>query len=175
MTMNNLLVIISKRHDDWIKMVLSFGADIELANDIVQSMYIRIFDLVKDPDRIMYNETEVNGYFIFTLLRNRYLSIVNKKSKIDYNYDMVQYEEVAEYEENDIQTDYLLKLINEEINTWSWYDSKIYNLYYYEGYTIKKLSDETGISVSSIFNTLKTCRLKIKSKFNNLYYVNLSQ
>ena len=37
-------------------------------------MYLRMYKYVENPERIMYNEDEVNTYFVFVVLRNLYIS-----------------------------------------------------------------------------------------------------
>lgn len=172
MTINELLELLSKKQLTWIKMVKSFGASQEVAEDQVQEMYLRMYDLVKDPDRVMFNETEVNTQFVYTLLRNRYFTRLNNENKIDTNVDVYKYEALDK--QYDIERDYrlhdLVELIEKEVNTWEWYDTKIYNLYYKEGYNLRVLSEETGICITSIYNTIKNCRIKIRNKFGNIYY-----
>ena len=45
-------------------MARSFGADQELAQDIVQEMYVRLYKYVDDAEKIMYNEKDVNTFFV---------------------------------------------------------------------------------------------------------------
>ena len=58
------MVLVAKKHKEWIKIVISFGCDKEIAEDIVQEMYIKIqLKLEKGLD-IMYGK-EINYYYIF--------------------------------------------------------------------------------------------------------------
>lgn len=171
--MNNdqLLTLLSTKQKDWIKMARSFGLDQDDANDIVQEMYIRIHSSVKDPDIIMYNEKEVNTCYIYVTLRNIFLASIKEKNKTDR---LDEDDTLLSYDYDDVRDEMmtnLLILTETEISTWSWYDSKIYNLYFKQGYTLKKLSEETGISVSSIFNTIKNCKQRIKNNIGKKYEV----
>ena len=69
-----ILEILSKKHNEWLRMAMSFGADRDTAQDLVQDMYLRMHKYVENPERIMYNEDEVNTYFVFVVLRNLYVS-----------------------------------------------------------------------------------------------------
>ena len=51
-----MLEKLAKHHDLWIKMLINLGCDLDTAKDIVQNMYLRLHNLVKDEDRIMYND-----------------------------------------------------------------------------------------------------------------------
>ena len=56
-------------------MAKSFGVSPEDANELVQQMYIRITDYVSNPKKILYNEIEVNTYYVYVTLRN-YLGVL---------------------------------------------------------------------------------------------------
>ena len=73
-----ILELLSQRHEEWLKMARSFGTDTHEAEDLVQEMYLRMYKYIDNPERIMYNETEVNTYFVFVVLRNLFFS--SKKS-----------------------------------------------------------------------------------------------
>ena len=52
------------------------------ANELVQEMYLRMYDYTKDVKRIMYNEKEINTFYIYITLRNLYYSkFTNYKKK----------------------------------------------------------------------------------------------
>ena len=69
-----LIDILAEKHNDWGNMAKSFGISKEDANELVQQMYIRITDYVVDVKRILFNESEINTYYIYVTLRNLYLS-----------------------------------------------------------------------------------------------------
>jgi len=57
----------------------------------------------------------------------------------------------------------ILKKINEEIDSWHWYDSMLFSFYVSSGKSIRTLAKETKISRDSIFQTLKNCKTRIKN------------
>ena len=57
---SNILDILAKRHDEWIKMANSFKLNNNDAKELVQEMYLRMYNYTKDVNRIMYNEKEIN-------------------------------------------------------------------------------------------------------------------
>ena len=61
--------ILAKNHKEWIKMATSICKDVNLANDIVQDMYVRLNKYVDNPEKIIKNG-EVNPFFIYITLRN---------------------------------------------------------------------------------------------------------
>ena len=59
-----LIDILAERDDEWMKMAMSFGVDKDKARDLVQDMYLRLETYVDDPERVMYNEDEVNTFYV---------------------------------------------------------------------------------------------------------------
>ena len=53
-----------------------------------------------------------------------------------------------------------------EESDFSWYDKKVFELYYYEGNTLDSLAKKTSISRNSLFTTIDKVRTIIKKKLN---------
>jgi len=51
-------------------------------------------------------------------------------------------------------------------DNFSWYDKKVFELYYYEGNTLDSLAKKTGISRNSLFTTIDKVRTILKEKLN---------
>jgi DNA-directed RNA polymerase specialized sigma24 family protein len=162
-----ILELLSKRHDEWIRMAMSFGCTKDNAQDIVQDMYLRMHKYVENPERIMYNEDEVNTYFVFVVLRNLYISS-QKSMSFDQLEDIDGEMEEPNY---DYENAYnrLLDELWEEVESWHWYDTKLFKLYHNTDMTIKKISEETKISERSIWNTLDNGRKRIQANRKEAY------
>jgi len=170
-----ILELLSKRHEEWLKMARSFGTETHEAEDLVQEMYLRMYKYVENPEKIMYNDKEVNTYFVFVVLRNLFFSSkkslsslmslhIEELSDLDGEIENVNYEYEQAHK----------NLINElwdEVETWHWYDTKLFKLYHNTDMTIKKISQETKISERSIWNTLDNGRKKIKQKQEKSYKI----
>lgn len=183
-----ILKILSQKHQDWFNMAKSFGLTNDEANEIVQEMYIRIYDYTKDIKKIMYNETEVNTFYIYITLRNLYYSNFakygksiktkkiylftemdeNKFNKIYNNY-FEDYELHSNKLNKKIKLDELFEKIDKTIDSWYWYDKKLTKLYFDSGMSMRDLSKETKISLSSIFNTLTNAKEKIRQNTKEEY------
>ena len=182
--------ILAKRHTDWIKMAKAFKIDEDKANELVQEMYIRMHDYTKDVKRIMYNETEINTFYIYVTLRNLYYSKFtnynNKNKKIilfsDYKnthdhkifYDVLNrlsydFEEQTESYKKKINLEALYNKIDSVIEDWYWYDKKLTKLYLNTDMSMRDISKETKISLSSIFNTLTNAKEKIRKESKEEY------
>jgi len=174
--------LLAQKNDDWIRMAKSFKITDDQANEIVQEMYLRITDYVKDAKKIMYDDKQVNTFYVYITLRNIYYSnfyntgknIKNRKviyfSEIVDNDDarklakyMIEDPEEAQYNiDKKIKLDNLIDKIEEEIDTWYWYDKKMTKLYMNTKMSMRDISKETKISLSSIFNTLTNAKEKIR-------------
>lgn len=153
-------------------MARSFGADQELAQDIVQEMYVRLYKYVDEAEKIMYNETEVNTFFVYVTLRNMYTTLMKAKARFEFvDVSTLEDELIFEdaNEEAEIQMLSLYEKIWETTDDWHWYDKKIFHLYHNTDMSIRTLADETKISARSIFNTLKNARERIQTDCNETY------
>ena len=162
-----ILELLAKRNDEWIRMAMSFGADRDSAKDLVQDMYLRMYKYVENPERIMYNEDEVNTYFVFVVLRNLFISSQKSMSfeqleEIDGEMEEPNYDSENAYNR-------LLDELWEEVESWHWYDTKLFKLYHNTDMTIKRISEETKISERSIWNTLDNGRKRIQANRKEAY------
>jgi RNA polymerase sigma factor (sigma-70 family) len=153
-------------------MARSFGADQELAQDIVQEMYVRLYKYVEDAEKIMYNEKEVNTFFVYVTLRNMYTSLMKAKARFEF-VDISTIEDELVFEEANVEAERTSSActirFGSSADEWHWYDKKIFALYHNTDMSIRTLADETKISARSIFNTLKNARERIQTDCNETY------
>ena len=72
-----------KKQDLWLRYLKSWGCNPDTAKDLVQEMYIKIDVYVKKYNKnIMYNETEVNYFFVYTTLYKMFLDLKRKEKKV---------------------------------------------------------------------------------------------
>ena len=165
-----MLELLAKKHSIWMSMVMSFGCDYETAQDIVQSMYIRMHKYVKDEKKIMYNDEEVNRFFVYVTLKNMYFSYKTSQSKYQF-FDIWEHEGVEEFKEDvfnaamDSAFERLLARISDEMSTWHRYDKILSEKYFKSSYSLRDIASGSGISLTSIFNTIRTNKKILKKKF----------
>ncbi len=175
LTKEELLQKLANKYDDWFNMAYSFKISKEQARELVQEMFVRIFDYVKDPQKIMYNDTEVNTFYIYITLRNLYYANIHtsrKKNPIVHSTDSItddnfkgMYEDSLDYIEEKKEAEELFERVENLVEDWYWYDKGIFNLYYHKGMSMRRIAKETKISLSSIFNTLKNAKEAIRKEF----------
>jgi len=173
--MKSTLTLLAEKHNDWIRVVKSFGCNTDTSEDIVQEMYIKIHNLLKKGGDIMYNEEEINHFYIFRTLRTMFIDLTRKQSKVKF----VSIENTKDYTTEDIinlfkklqikeftEFDNIQKYqnkVNNELDKLHWYDKKIYN-HIQGGESIKSLSDKTKISYYSIYNTYNKVKKYLHKK-----------
>jgi len=59
--------------------------------------------------------------------------------------------------------------MDKELENWSWYDKKIFEIYRDTPLSIRGMAKETDISWVNIFHTLKRGKIKMKEKFKEDY------
>jgi len=182
---SKILDILAERHKEWLNMAKSFKLDDDDSNELVQNMYIRMYDYTKDVKRIMYNEKEINTFYIYITLKNLYYSKFtnyNKKNKTllfsdidkdNYKYiiDKMSYD-IDEFNDNykkKVNLEALCNKIDSVIDEWYWYDKKLTKLYLNTDMSMRDISKETKISLSSIFNTLTNAKEKIRKESKEEY------
>jgi DNA-directed RNA polymerase specialized sigma subunit len=62
-----------------------------------------------------------------------------------------------------------LQFLNDKLSNLHEYDKLLFQLYYSTGKSIRKLSKESGISVTSIYNTLRNVKNYLKDEVESEY------
>ena len=135
---------ICKQHQRWINTVKQFGIT-DFAEDVVQEAYLKCIE----------KETVNEAYFYLTL---RSLSMdLHRKQKQIIKVSIDEVNIITEIEEHNE----VLNLVND----FHWFDKEVFFLYYDNKMSMRKIAEETGISLSTIFKTIQTCNLKIKKEW----------
>ena len=173
-----LLDILFLKHSTWIKYVKSFGCPTEIAEDFVQEMYIKIYTYYeKNGNDLMYNEDEINHFFIYVTLKSIYFDSI-RKNKMIY----VPLDQVNILDEDYIEDDFNFKIqsikswkqnIEKEIESIIEYNRKkaslcyfkfIYTKIFEENMSVSELSREVGITYWSLRNTILLIKEQIKDE-----------
>lgn len=162
-----MLEELGKNHKLWVKYLIKLGCPVSDCEDIVQDMYIKIYEYLQRHNKdIMYNKDEINYYFIYVTLQNMYYDTLRKK-KYDFtdidNLDFVD----EEYTEQDITKEV------EAIITWynsndaknvseNEYYKKIFEEVFIEKKSVSELSRESKITYWSLRNAVKIIKKQIQ-------------
>ena len=157
---------------------LNICNDEDKASDVVQMTMEAVLKMPKETLQDIYNKDGLLWYVIRIINLNiksktsRYYYKYNKYYElIDSNnaaatYSPNHYENKPEDNERS-STHIRLDAIEELLKDLYWYDRELFLTYYKGSYTLDTLSDKTGISRSSIFNTIKRVKDYIKDNIND--------
>jgi hypothetical protein len=137
----------------------------QLADDIVQDMYIKIHKYSNESS--VFNKNEVNLFYIYKVLWSILNTYYNEQSKFNELKHDIHFEDEPDVEEQAWCA--LMNKIESEIDTWYWYDAGVFRMYRDSKLSFRKLSTKTDISWVSLFNTVKDGKNKIRDKFNEDY------
>lgn len=159
--MKTTLEKIAEKHDDWHRIVLSFGCKESIAEDIVQEMYIRIHTYITKGVDISYDDN-VNHMYIYRTLRSLYIELHRKeKNIIKTNID-----NLAEYiDENETlrkgDVCNAMQQMDSLLDKTFWYDRTVFEIIS-SGTSIAELSRKTNITYYSLYFTHKRVKQLIK-------------
>lgn len=164
-----VLDLLAKHHNEWLKMAHKFGAG-NYAEDIVQEMYIRLNKYIETPERIMY-KNQPNKLFVWVTLRNMVRTYQKKSDLLIYSGDMVEYD-VEEEQYDTVEAEGFERLIDkvwEIMEDQHWYDQKMFEIYHTTDMSMRDIEKETGISLFSIFDTLRKSKEYVYEKIKEDY------
>lgn len=168
----NWIEKVASHHTEYVATVRGFGEE-TLAEDIVQESYIKVMKYCKEPQLIDDNG-DVRKAYMYFVLRNMFIDfqkVKKKQRKVDVsvleylgeNIDLVEEQEQAE------ALNKIFDKVDTTLHSLHWYDELLFNLYKKSGKSMRTLSKDTGISTSSIFNTLKHCKERLREEVGEDY------
>ncbi len=145
-----ILIELAKKDAQWRKMALQICKDKDLADELVQEMYIKVSNKTKPLS---------DGYIFVTLRSIFYDSLKSKDILIDdfSNFEILE-EEIINYVIEEI--DY--KELSKDL---TWYERTMFELSTLVGQ--RELSRQTGIHLQTIHRVNKMVKLKLNGKKKN--------
>tara|TARA_R110000803_G_scaffold67477_2_gene129206 strand:- start:219 stop:821 length:603 start_codon:yes stop_codon:yes gene_type:complete len=183
--MTNKLTTILVRDEVKIKnLIAGIISEKDNVNDLYQDMYIILANKKQSIiDKVVSDKAEYP--FIIQIIRNqiwsdtspyfnKYKKFISKTDSVDtiteLSYDITnQTNDLLE-----LDTDY--KKIYQEIQDWlsktsdkkknGWYHKRLFEMYYFEGKSYRKIQSETNIPLTSIFNSVKATYKALTLEFD---------
>jgi len=157
-----ILEKIAIKHNDWVRICMSFGCNKSTAEDLTQEMYLKVNTLINKGIDITY-DNDINHLYIYRVLKSLFIDLCRKEAKItkvniEYLEKFVEEEKIKEHK--DIEGK--MKQLDNLLDKIYWYDAKVFRLLTEEKMSIAELSKKTGISYYSLYNTYKNVKLLIK-------------
>jgi hypothetical protein len=180
---------ISKLSDKFRTMAFGLTSDENEVNESVQELMLYLLQMNPTTLKTIYDKDGIDGvtrYGAVALRRaltsprsNYYYKYKKYYTHIDSLTSAVTYNEMETGETipskhlynlpNEITNDYQwtsLEKIDKALESFSWYDTKVFQLYYHENNTLDSLAKKTGISRNSLFTTIDKVRVQLKYKLN---------
>jgi len=157
---------IAEKHDDWVRIVLSFGCKESIAEDIVQEMYIRIHTYITKGVDISFrvkDKDDINHIYIYRTLRALYIDLHRKeKNIIKTNIDNLADYLDEQGESKEIDVCGVMKQMDNLLDKTFWYDRTVFEIIS-NGMPIAELARKTNISYYSLYFTYKRVKNLIKN------------
>jgi len=184
--MTDIYLEISKLSDKFRAMAYGITSDENEVNEAVQELMLYFLQMNPETIKTIYEKDGIDGITRYGAVALR-RALTSPRSNYFYKYkkyythidsltSAVTYD-VMETGET-IPSKHLYNLPNEIVNSYqwtnlekidqalegfTWYDRKIFELYYYEeGNTLDSLAKKTGISRNSLFTTIDKVRVQLK-------------
>jgi len=161
---NKVLSLLAEYHNKWISNVDALINDENIiAEDIVQDMYLKIHGSKDEVIKKVIQNNKPHIGYVNKILYTMYLNAQKQeslKTELKDNHTI-------ETKEPEINKFNIEKKIDEIVNSFYWFDRKLFNLYRKEFHTIRSLSKATKISHVVVQNTISKCKKKIKRKLKN--------
>ena len=178
--MNKIYLEISKLSSKFRTMCYGLTKDKEAIDDAVQELMLYFMNMNPETLKKIYDKDGKKGIISYgaVVLKRALTSprspFYYKYSKYYTNLDNINYisETTLNYhksiynipnEKNNYQWEQLEK-IDKVLDSQTWYDKQIFELYYYEGNTLDSLAEKTRISRNSLFTTIDKVRTIIKEE-----------
>tara|TARA_R100000388_G_scaffold49529_1_gene37097 strand:- start:4266 stop:4805 length:540 start_codon:yes stop_codon:yes gene_type:complete len=140
-------------------------------DDALQELMVWLFEM--DIDKL--NKIYDGGGLLWYCIRTLSLMLNSSNSRFYYKYNKyyelvdgnITVDNVQDYVFNNPTATYkLLEKIDCIVDELYWYDRELFRLYFYKSNTLHGLAQQTGISRTSIFNTIKRVKEYIKNRLD---------
>tara|TARA_R110000737_G_scaffold320287_1_gene331731 strand:+ start:731 stop:1306 length:576 start_codon:yes stop_codon:yes gene_type:complete len=152
--------------------------------DITQDLYLKIYnelekveekpgEVAKFLDRFYDGET----FKLYKVVKNMYIDLMRRENKyVRFDESLLNkrereklIEKAKELNLKEVKS--IEEKVDDYVNTFFWFDKRLFNLYRYEFKTHQRnMSKKTKLSISTIYRTVKRCEIKINEKFKKDYY-----
>lgn len=121
---------LAKYHNEWLKILYSFGCGYDDANDIVQDMYLNFSRWDVNLDKIKYKDS-VNKFYVYTALKNMYLQRLKKQqSPIEFTEEILTATDEPYNEDKSEAMDRLLGRIFKDVSELTTFETRLFELYW---------------------------------------------
>ncbi len=153
-------------HNDFCEIAnnLLYKKDKKVVQDIVQEMYIKLYEQVHEG-KLETQQLIINDRPHFGIIKRTIKRIIqetaNKENRIPKD-DNAVIKNIVEEKEFEIE-EFNNKVLD-ILNGMYWFDRKLFTLYVKQFNSIRKLAKETRLGHVTVYNTIKRAKKNIKKK-----------
>jgi hypothetical protein len=180
---------ISKLSDKFRTMAYGLTSDENEVNESVQELMLYLLSMNKSTLSAIYDKDGIDGVTRYGAVALR-RALTSPRSNYYYKYKKY-YDHIdsftsrVTYNDMNITNQYVtkhlynlpnelvdnyqwtsLEKIDKALESFTWYDTKVFQLYYHENNTLDSLAKKTGISRNSLFTTIDKVRVQLKYKLS---------
>ena len=165
------LTALDKHRKEWGKYLNKMGANPLDIEDIIQDSYLRVYQ-GGYGDRVLKDNGTVNKTYFWCILHTMFIANVKAKKKAN-NVDFGDVEGILKADEHhelkEAATNVVFDKMHSEIAKLDKkgkypFNKELFTLYVYENKSMRGIRDEVGISLSSVFTTLKNCKAQLSEE-----------
>jgi RNA polymerase sigma factor (sigma-70 family) len=168
-TNEECLQILSEHQEDLFRMALSAltNKDEKIAEEIVQRAYMKLIEYDKLHKCINKDKTLSKSYVFLTVRSVAYDYYILKSREVNNKLIFNNEIEGIQDDDNDVDKNEALGNLVDKMNYYldtqfTWVDRQIFRLYNDTGFSMQKLSDDSGIAKTSIFLSVKRVKDRLK-------------
>ena len=152
----------------------------DVTQDLYLKMYTELEKLEEKPGAVAkFVDRFYNGktFNLYKVVRNMYIDLLRKEKKyVPFDETTLSnrererlIEKAAELNIKEVKS--IEDEVDDYVDTFFWFDRDLFNLYRYEFRThAANMSKKTKLSESTIYRTVKRCKVKINKKLKKQYY-----
>ena len=168
MKANDVLTILHDHQQTWLLIAdrLLYRNDEHTTHDIVQEMYIQIYELIED-NKLQAQQIIINNKPHFGIVKRIIEQLIqhqaNNENRLPKD-DNCVLNNIPQNEGENIEE--ITTRIEEILQDMHWFDRKLFNLYVKKFNSVRTLAKETKLGHVTVYNTISKCRNNIKKKLN---------
>lgn len=168
MKANEVLTILYNHQQTWLLIAdrLLYRNDEHTTHDIVQEMYIQIYELIQD-DKLQAQQIIINNKPHFGIIKRIIEQLIQQQANNENRLPKDDNCVLNNIPQNEVENiEEITTRIEEILQDMHWFDRKLFNLYVKKFNSVRTLAKETKLGHVTVYNTINKCRNNIKKKLN---------
>ena len=166
---NKRLGVLYNNHHKWLTAVAyNKSKDKQISQDLVQDLYLYLGE--KKNPKIFFSDS-FNLLYCYNFISSRFINYIKKENKTTYVSEWTDKPDNVYNIEEDKRLEQAYDCIKQELDTLKasrmWSSAKLYELYAFSDLTMEELSNEVGISKSTVFLNIKKIKIHLKELIDN--------